>query len=281
MLWASAATAGKIGIQSVEPLLLFNIRFLLAGAMMLLYAHVFAGHPLPQGADWKKLIIFGLLNTTFYLGLYIIALKQVSAGIGSLATATNPLMIGVLTAVWTRRSVKAVQWVSIALGMAGVIIATYPLMQNASATWQGLVLMLLSMLCYSAGVIYFAETRWQLQSVVINGWQVFIGGLLLIPFSVIMHHPETVNHYDFRFWAAESWLIIPVSIISVQLWLYLLKVDAVRASLWLFLCPVFGFIYAAILLSEPITLYTVAGTLFVITGLYLGQKKKLEGAIKQ
>jgi len=274
MLWASASVAGKIGIQAVEPLLLFNVRFLLAGILMLVYAHLFAKNKLPKKGDWKQLLIFGLLNTTVYLGLYIIALKQVSAGIGSLAPATNPLMIGILSALWTGRRVKAVQWVSIALGMAGVIIATYPLLQNSTATVQGLALMLLSMLCYSAGVIYFAETKWQLPSIVINGWQVFIGGIVLLPFTFLMHHPSAVNHFDSRFWGAEGWLIIPVSIISVQLWLYLLKVDAVRASLWLFLCPVFGFVYAAILLSEPITAYTVVGTLFVIIGLYLGQRKQ-------
>ena len=274
MLWASASVAGKIGMQSVEPLLLFNIRFILAGMLMLIYAHLFNKNKLPHSKDWKQLTYFGLLNTTLYLGLYIIALKQVSAGIGSLAIATNPLMIGVLTAVWTGRRVKPVQWLSIALGMAGVIIATYPLLQNSTATIQGLGLMLLSMLCYSAGTIYFAETRWHLPSIVINGWQVFIGGILILPFTLIMHHHNTINHFDNRFWSAEGWLIVPVSIISVQLWLYLLRVDAVRASLWLFLCPVFGFVYAAILLNEPITTYTVTGTILVILGLYLGQKRR-------
>ena len=274
MLWSSASVAGKIGLQFVEPLLLFNVRFLLAGTLMLVYAHVFIKKKLPRKGDWKQIIIFGLLNTTLYLGLYILALEQVSAGIGSLAIATNPLMISVLTAMWTGRKVKAMQWLSIALGMVGVVIATYPLLENSTATVQGLGLMLLSMLCYSAGVIYFAETKWQLSSIVINGWQVFIGGLMLLPFAFFMHHPGAINNLNMKFWASESWLIIPVSVISVQLWLYLLKVDAVRASLWLFLCPVFGFVYAAILLNEPITLFTVVGTLFVIIGLYLGQKKR-------
>src|SRR3954464_12447327 len=212
MLWASASVAGKIGMQSVEPLLLFNVRFILAGVLMLIYAHIFTKNELPQKKDWKQITCFGLLNTTLYLGLYIIALKQVSAGIGSLAIATNPLMISVLTAVWTGRRVKPVQWLSIALGMAGVIIATYPLLQNSTATIQGLGLMLLSMLCYSAATIYYAETKWQLPSIVINGWQVFIGGILLLPFSFLMHHANAINHFDIRFWASEGWLVIPVSI---------------------------------------------------------------------
>ena len=70
--------------------------------------------------------------------------------------------------------------------------------------------------------------------------------------------------------------MIPVSIGAVQLWLYLLKKDPIKASLWLFLCPIFGFIYAAFLLKEPITSYTYIGTLLVIVGLYLAQREKFK-----
>jgi drug/metabolite transporter (DMT)-like permease len=41
----------------------------------------------------------------------------------------------------------------------------------------------------------------------------------------------------------------------------------------LFLCPIFGFIIAAILLHEPITLFTILGVIMVTSGLYLVQKK--------
>jgi drug/metabolite transporter (DMT)-like permease len=70
-----------------------------------------------------------------------------------------------------------------------------------------------------------------------------------------------------------AWLVIPVSIGAIQLWLYLLKEDTVRASLWLFLCPIFGLMFSSILLSEPFTLYTALGALLVILSLFWGQKK--------
>ena len=82
----------------------------------------------------------------------------------------------------------------------------------------------------------------------------------------------SLNHYDSNFWISVCWLVF-VSIGAVQMWLYLLKIDPIKASLWLYLCPTFGFIYAKILMDEPITVYTVVGTLIVILGLYIGQKK--------
>ena len=274
MLWSSAAVAGKIGIQSVEPLLLFNIRFFIAGALMLVYAHLILKNKLPQGRTWRSLLIFGLLNTTLALGFYIIALRGVSAGIGSLMPAINPLIITILSGVWMNTKVKWIQWLSMLLGMAGIFIASYPLLRNSTATLWGLALMTLSMLSYSIGVIYYAKRTWNISSLVVNGWQVVLGGLVLVPFTFLLHHKDSVNHFDLRFWRAEFWLIIPVSVISVQLWLYLLKVNTVKASMWLFLCPVFGFVYAAILVNEPITLYTIVGTLLVIMGLYLGQRAR-------
>jgi probable blue pigment (indigoidine) exporter len=65
-----------------------------------------------------------------------------------------------------------------------------------------------------------------------------------------------------------------VSILAVQLWLKLLKADAVKASLWLYLCPIFGFIYSAWLFDEPITVLTLIGTVLVLVALYIGQNKK-------
>lgn len=271
-LWASASAAGKIGLKSAEPLVLFNIRFIIAGAALLGYAYIFQKNPLPKNREWVELSIFGLLNTSLYLGFFILAMKQVSAGIGSLSTATNPLIISILSAIVLRRKVKKMEWFAIVFGMAGVGLATYPLLQNSFATVQGLLILLASMICYSIGTIYYSEVKWKLSRTVINGWQVLIGGIIILPFTLYFH--EKPNHFDLTFWLSEFWLIIPVSIISVQLWLYLLKIDAVKASLWLFLCPIFGFTYASVLLDEPITLYTFAGTAFVVLGLYLGQISK-------
>lgn len=269
-LWASASSAAKFGLLSVEPMVLFDIRFFGAGTLLLLYALLVERQRLPRGGEWKQLLVFGLLNTTIYLGFFVFAMKQVAAGIGSLATATNPLLITVISAFWTRKKVEKGEWLAIALGMTGVAIATYPLLQNSFATPQGLLLLFLSMVSYSAATIYYSEIDWKLSRSSINGWQNVIAGLMSIPLIWLFHKED--NHFDARFWGAEIWLMIPVSVLAIQVWLKLLKTDAVRASLFLFLCPVFGFAYATFLLDEPFTWYTVAGTAFVLTGLWIGQR---------
>ncbi|MEO7992267.1 MAG: DMT family transporter [Chryseolinea sp.] len=272
MLWASASVAGKFGLHSVEPLVLFNIRFLLAGLLLLSVVYGFQRNRLPLGKEWMQLTIFGAFNTALYLGIFIIALQYVAAGITTLAIALNPLFISIMSAIWTKKRISLMIWLSIVLGSLGVVVAAYPLLQNSQATIGGLLLLALSMFTYSFGSVYYAAVKWELPRTVINAWQVFIAGFLIAPLTFFMHKKE--NHFDVTFWLSQAWLIIMVSIFAVQLWLRLLKADAVRASLWLYLCPIFGFLFSTLFLKEPFTLYTVCGTVLVILALYVGQRNK-------
>jgi drug/metabolite transporter (DMT)-like permease len=271
IFWASASVAGKFGLQSAEPLVLFTVRFLLAGIILLGYVFVVEKTRLPHRKEWRQLTFFGILNTTLYLGLFVIALQYITPGITTLAIALNPLFISILSAVWMRRPVNGREWFSIVLGIGGVIVTAFPLFATSNATVTGMILLALSMLAYSAGAVYYAAISWSLSRTTINAWQVFIGGLLLAPFAFLLHRQE--NHFDLNFWVSIAWLVIPVSIGAVQLWLRLLKRDAVRASLWLYLCPVFGFFYSNLLLDEPLTIFTFAGTALVMIALYVGQRK--------
>jgi drug/metabolite transporter (DMT)-like permease len=270
-LWSSASIAGKFGLQSTEPLTFFTIRFLLAGVLLLTAAHLVQRQRLPRAKEWLQVAIFGAFNTTLYLGIFIIALQHVAAGITSLAIALNPVLISIMSSLWMKRRVTASEWIGITLGLVGVATATFPLLQTSHATPWGLSLMALSMITYSMGSVYYSAINWSLARIAINGWQVFIGGLLLLPFAIGFHQGK--SNFDLTFWLSLGWLIIPVSVFAVQLWLILLKQDAVKASLWLFLCPIFGLAMATIFLDEPFTGYTAAGTGFVLAALYIGQKK--------
>jgi probable blue pigment (indigoidine) exporter len=276
MLWASASAATKFGVLSAPPMVLAVTRFFIAGALMLGWAYAVRSgkigrNRLPQGREWGQLTLFALLNTTIYLGAFVLALKEVSAGIGTLAVATNPLLISVMSAIWLRRPLRRNEIAGLLLGMTGVGLAAYPLLQTAHATLNGLLILGVGMLAVSAGTVYYARIDWQLPDLVINGWQVLLGGIMLLPALLLTTRIGTTT-LDGRFWLSVGWLIGPVSVVALQLWFYLLRQDPVRASLWLFLCPIFGFLYAALLLGEPITTYTIAGTALVISGLVLGRK---------
>jgi drug/metabolite transporter (DMT)-like permease len=209
------------------------------------------------------------------MSFFIYGLKNVSAGISTLTLALNPLIISILSSFWFKKKINLTTWAGLFLGTVGVAIATYPLLQNAQVNLLGMTLLLASMLCYSVGTVFYANHTWTLPKLVINTWQILFGALLMLPITYLSSSSSSSSsEYNyFQYWGAILWLAIPVSIIAVQLWLNLLSIDAVKASLWLFVCPIFGFTYAYLLRGEPITNYTFLGTFLVIGGLYLGQKE--------
>ena len=102
---------------------------------------------------------------------------------------------------------------------------------------------------------------------------------MLLPFTIYFADWQNTR-WDAQFWGSVGWLIIPVSVISLQLWFYLLRLDAVRASMWLFLCPVFGFTYSSFFLGEPLSWHTFVGTALVVAGLYVAQRIRAKGFSK-
>lgn len=279
ILWSSASVATKFGVQSTSPLILANVRFFIAGILLLSFSYSFGKdktYRLPTKREWQQLSLFGFLNTTLYLGLYVCAMKYTAAGIGSLAVSTNPLMIVLLSSWWLKRKPKAEEWMGILLGMGGVAVATYPLMADSYTTAGGISLLLISMVAVSAASVYYATVQWELPNLLINGWQVFLGGIFLLPGTWFLSDLTTAS-WDQTFWGAVLWLSLAVSIVGLICWFYLLRIDTVKASMWLFLCPLFGFFFAWWLMGEPVTAYTIAGTVLVIAGLYAGQRSKFTG----
>lgn len=274
IFWSSASAATKIALQSVEPFVIAIPRFFIAAAIMLFISHVLLRKRLPARDEWKQIVVYGFLNISVYLGLYVIAMQHVSAGLGSLSVAIGPVVISIMAAIWLKHPVKRVTIVSLLLCTAGIIVAAYPLFKNSYATPAGLCILFVSMVSYSAGSVYFSKKKWNdLHILTINGWQTLLGGIFLLP-ALFLTYRSDQNIFDVKWISCVLWLAIMVSIFAIQLWLYMLRRNPVKASFWLFLCPIFGFIIAAIMLKEPISLYTFAGVAMVIGGLYLVQKKR-------
>ncbi|WP_100013263.1 DMT family transporter [Lentibacillus sediminis] len=268
LLWSTAAIATKFGLYSTTPLVLATTRFLIAGGLLLLYVYLLHNkYPWPKLKEWRSLIILGLLNTTIYLGATFWALNHVSAGIFNLFVTTNPFIVAFLSFIWLKRSIYLREWIGMVISTMGLVIATWPTITGDDKNLYGLVILGIGMTSMAVGSVYFKKMDLNLPSVVINTWQVLIGGILLIPIAYILEKDVYFLNLDVYLYGSLIWLVIVISIGTMILWFYLLKQDTVKANNWLFMTPVFGYILANIFLKEPITFFDITATIFVVTGL--------------
>ncbi|WP_339292517.1 DMT family transporter [Paenibacillus sp. FSL W8-0187] len=270
VLYASGAIIMKIGLLSASPLTLATLRFLIAGVLLLVFIYGFrkGKYPLPNKREWGVLLLLGLLNTSLFVGLGNLALRTISAGIFNLFLPINPFVFALFSLIFMGKNIGAKEWTGMAVSAIGLFIATYPSLANSHASLSGILLLVLAMVSMAVGSLVFKKANLQLPNLVINAWQVFIGGMIIMIPALFLESGNPVN-VDAHLVEYLIWSVFGLSIFSMGLWFYLLKQDAVKANNWLLLNPVAGYILAAIILGEPLTWYSVVATIVVLFGLYL------------
>jgi len=210
------------------------------------------------------------------LGATFWALHYVSAGLFNLFVATNPFLVALLSYTWLKRSLSFKEWLGMTVAAVGLLIATWPSIAYGEASVGGLILIGVGMLSMAVGSVYFKKVDLDLPGIVINTWQLCMGGIFSIPIAYLLEKETFFFKPDIHFFGSLIWLVFIISIGTMLLWFYLLKQDPVRANNWLFLTPISGFLLAAVFLHEMITLSDIAAIFIVMTGLFLsGSMKKI------
>jgi len=281
MLWSTGSISAKFGLHSADALLLASFRFIGTGVifgpcLLIKYGRGFW----PEKNEWKPILIYGFLNTTLTLGAFFQSQKYASAGISTLFIASGPLIMMLFSSIFLRRPISRFEITGMVTAFCGIVICAAAELPNGHVTPLGLLLLTIYITAYTFSSIYFSRVKISMSNAVFNVWQVFTGGLLLLPFLFVFKVKLSVKT-DMNLFFSLTWMILVLSFIANQLWLYLLKIDPVKAAAWLYLTPVFGYLLGYLFFGETITLFVAGGTILVIIGLVLAGIKKRSGSMEQ
>src|SRR5256885_4599738 len=124
-LWATAFVPSRVLARDAPPLWILTIRFAIAGGILLALA---AAMRLPIPRDlrtWTRLFALGLGANALYLGLTYLALRRLSAGMGSIIASTNPLILALLAPWLLRGPLTGRELIGLLLGVGGVVLALH------------------------------------------------------------------------------------------------------------------------------------------------------------
>jgi drug/metabolite transporter (DMT)-like permease len=269
LLWASAFSVAKLAMADCPPLLLLTIRFLLAGVVVLGAAAVF-GTPLRLGR--RNLLVFtalGIANQAVYLGLGYVGMRSISSGLSALVISANPVLVGVLAAVFLSERMTWRKAAGLLLGVGGVAFVVGSRLSVGTDHAVGIAFTIAALLSLVSGTILFKRLAPTGGFWVGNGVQSLAAGLATLPFAMSFERVGDIVP-TWHLFAAMAYLILFVSVFAYVLWFEMLTVSgATAASSYHFLMPPLGMLFGWLLLGEQVALTDLAGILPVALGIYL------------
>ncbi len=270
-IWAAAIVAVKTLVTYSPPLFAMALRFLAAGGLLLGYARL-RGLTLPATwAEWRPIVVLGLLTNALYLGLSAVALTALSSGTVAILASTNPLILAVAAPWLLREPLTAWKGAGLAIGFGGVVWVMGSRVGEHDQPWA-MAVTILAIAFLVAGNVFFKKTRFRQDLLVVNGGQLLAAGLLLAGPSLLCE-PIGAVRWTAPFLGALAFVALVTSCLGTLIWFWLLRHgDASRASAYFFLNPILGLFLGALLLGEPLRPQDLAGGAAVALGIYLVQR---------
>ena len=274
-VWGSAFMFIKISADDFGPILLVNLRLLLAGALFLpfllqkKYLAYFKSH-------FSGILILGIFSNAFPFTMFSYASLGATSNMLGILNGTTAFMTMVVAYFWLKESITPKQIFGIILGFLGILVLVNP--ANGSATLSASGFALVGALSYSFSGVYIQKYQLNANKFVLIGWAMLFGGLFLIPLS-FFNLPDQMP--DNNAIAALLWLGIVSTGIAYLGYIRLIEqIGAVRTSTVTYLLPVFSIIWGSIFLQEKITWIIFGGFIFVMIGMYFANNKTTKASEK-
>ena len=279
LIWSTSFVATKAALVEVGPLTLGTTRFALAALLAGLVAALFGRIKVKGAADLGRLCLGGLLGITLYFSMENVGVDLATASDAALVVASYPAIAMVMEALVYRRRLSAARLLGVALAVLGVnAILGNALVASAGRGWDAQRLL-------GNGILLATGLVWALYNLATGGvvarypmptvvfWQTAFGALFFVPVALL----EQVGGGGGRWIPSGGVALLAVahlgvlcSVVAFLLYARGLKgLDASSAVSVMNLVPVFGVLFAVVLLGEPLGALQVAGGLVVIAGVTL------------
>ena len=274
VIWSSTWVAIKIGLEDAPALLGAGVRFALAGVLLLGYA---ALRRRPLNTDRLLALILGLLPFAFCYGLVYWGEQYIPSGLTAVLFGVMPLYTAILAAALLQdEPLRARVILGVALALAGLSLAFAESLALGSEQRAalGAAAVVLSPLGAALGNIAIKRRAQQLDAIVLNGWAMLVGGVLLLAASAV------TEDWGEAVWGAKAvgsivYLAVVGSAIAFVVLTILLREMSAQASSFIALMIPFGALaFGAVLYDEAITARAIAGAALVVAGLLAARARR-------
>jgi drug/metabolite transporter (DMT)-like permease len=275
VVWGATPIVTRLALDDLQPLVVACSRTILAGVLAVpLLAGMRQGVP---HARRPRLLLAVSAMTGFVLFpvVYTEGQQRTSALHGVMILAALPIFTGTYAAIVARRRPSRA-WIA---GSAVALVGEVGLIagrgaSSSHATLGGDLLVLAAALCVSLGYVAGAMLPPRgLSSLATTLWGVLLGTFVLVPVAVAAFAGDDLPDAGAKSWSAVLFLAVVTSILGYVGWYWALDRGGIaRVATLQFLQPISGFLLAALVLGESVTLPIVAGSALIVGGIVVAQR---------
>lgn len=271
VIWSSTWVAIKIGLEDCPPLLGAGIRFALAGVLLLGLA---AARRRSFRTDLRLAAVLAVMPFALAYGLVYWGEQHIPSGLAAVLFGVLPLYTALLgAALLPDQPIRArlIAGILVAMGGLALAFAESAASGDPELALFGAAALALSPLGASIGNISLKLRGQGLDAVVLNGWGMLAGGLLLLAVSA------PAEDWRDLAWTAESigsigyLAVLGSAVPFVVLTILLRQITAQAMSFLAMLLPFGALLFGAGLYGEDITLRALGGAVLVAAGLAIAE----------
>ncbi|WP_413317785.1 EamA family transporter [Agrococcus sp. 1P02AA] len=261
--WGSVYFVTLHWLPAEEPLTAAMLRSLPAGLLLLVLRR-----RLPRGAWWWRSVVLGLLNCSAFFVLVYVAAKLLPTSIAAMLMSLSPIAMMLIAWGLVAERPTARRLLGAAMGLLGVVLLMAASV-GAIDGW-GVAASVTGMAMYAFGSVLGKRWSGEVDAVASSSWQLTAGGLVLLPFALLLEGVPT--GLPATAVLGYAYISVVATAVAFVCWFSALRrLTAGQVGLLGLLNPVTGVLLGVALGSEALTGWQWLGIAVVLAGVAVGQ----------
>jgi len=269
VVWGSTYFFTTEFLPPDRPLLAAMMRALPAGLLLILFTR-----QLPKGIWWFRIFALGTLNIGAFFYLLFLAAYHLPGGVAALVMNTQSIIVLLLSVFLLKQRIRPLQILACVLSIIGVaLIALKP---NASLDLVGILSGLLGALSMALGIVLtkYWERPEGVGLLTFTGWQLSIGGLVLLPAWLLFEVPP--SNLNLQNYLGFAYLSFIGALCAYALWFRgIERLPALTISFLSLASPISAVLIGFLFLNQALTLLQCLGGLLIMLSIVLSQPNAL------
>ena len=269
VIWGSTYLAIRVAVETLPPLLMASVRFLIAGGLLYAWA-IRRGDregDRPTRRHWRSAAIIGTALLLGGNGAVVLAEQTVPSGIASLLVATVPLSMVAIAGLVLRERMDWREWLGIAVGFAGIVLLVQP-WDGFAFDPLGVGLLIFASVSWAGGSLYARFAPLPSRSLVGTAMEMLAGGVALGIAGIVAGELGDIDLGGVSFASLMGLLYLVVfgSLVGFTAYAWLLRVARTSlVSTYAYVNPIVAVFLGWLFLAEEITAATfLAGAVIVV-----------------